>query len=272
MPNGLRFYRRSFNEVVAAEKASKVFPNWYGESERWLFLSPHDDDTVLGAGLTVLAACAEGIEAHIVVASDGSMGYCSAEERCNIAEIRQRETAESCRLLGLGSDRVHFLGFPDGSLMQYSGRRLARPDDVGVVEGYVGLQNSFTQVLRQVKPTRIFIPTSKDLHPDHQVVSREMLISIFHAQGAIWPELGEPMANLPEVYEYATYSDFVEPPQIKVRATPEMLQRKLAAIAAFASQKQIGLIVEQMREGGPVEYLHEMHFQFYSPSVYENLF
>jgi len=51
-----------------------------------------------------------------------------------------------------------------------------------------------------------------DLHPDHQIVHEEVLISLFHAQGNIWPELGEPIAEVPQVYEFACYCDFPRQP------------------------------------------------------------
>jgi len=127
-------------------------------------------------------------------------------------------------------------------------------------------------VLRQVRPTRVFLPSITDLHPDHQIVNAEMQISLFHAQGGIWPELGPPIAAVPTVYEYATYSDFATPPEIRLAGTPEMLQRKLDAIRVYASQEQIELLVDVQRQAGPVEYLREMQFHFYQPQQYAGMF
>ena len=112
---------------------------------------------------------------------------------------------------------------PDGLL-----RRGALPadGDPGAFAGAVGLQNAFARCLRQVRPTRVFLPTSADLHPDHRIVHEEMLISLFHAQGAIWPELGEPIAEVPAVYEYAVYCDFPEPPQIRIETPDAMLRNQ----------------------------------------------
>ena len=66
-----------------------------------------------------------------------------------------------------------------------------------------------------------------------------------------------------------TYSAFPETPQIRVSGTAEMLERKLEAISAFESQRQIGALVARLREGGPVEHLREIEFHFYSPSDYD---
>ena len=36
----------------------------------WLLIAPHDDDFILGAGLLVLAAQAQGLPLHVAVATD----------------------------------------------------------------------------------------------------------------------------------------------------------------------------------------------------------
>ena len=51
-----------------------------------------------------------------------------------------------------------------------------------------------------------------------------------------------------------------------------MLDTKLQAILAYASQEQIGALVEIQRASGPVEYLRELKFRFYAPKQYNELF
>jgi len=272
MAQGFKFARRTGDTTTQSGSFAEILEGWRGPDERWLFVSPHDDDTVIGAGMTVLAAHAEGVECHLMVVTEGSMGYCEDEHKHTVSGIRRIETVESCKLIGIPEENIHFLGFPDCDLANWAGRRWAREGDIPVMEGFTGLQNSFVKVLRQVIPTRVFLPTSTDFHPDHQVVTREMNICLFHAQGSIWPELGAPLATVPEVYEYATYCDFPSPPTIKIEATAKQFETKLAGIAAYRSQKQIELIVDHHREGGPVEFLREVNFHFYSPKNYEGLF
>ena len=134
------------------------------------------------------------------------------------------------------------------------------------------MQISLTRLLRQVRPTRVFLPTSSDLHPDHRIVHEELMISLFHAQGGIWPQLGESIAEVPRVYELAIYCDFPEPPQIRVETPVSMLETKLQAIRAYASQEQIGALVEVQRATGPIEYIRELKFRFYAPQQYNELF
>jgi LmbE family N-acetylglucosaminyl deacetylase len=275
MAEGITYYRRTDGRVSKSPLVSDVFSGWNTGGERWLFLSAHDDDIVTGAGLIFQAALAEGVEVHAVVTTRGNMGYCRLEQRQSIGDIRRREAEASFRALGLPEANLHFLHFPDCSLNPYRGRRFlpdGDPADPAAIAGAVGLQNSYPYIVRKIRPTRVFLPTITDLHPDHRICNEEMLISLFHAQGSIWPELGPPIETVPSVYEYATYCDFPESPQIRIDATPAMLQKKLAAIQAYASQEQIEVLVDVQRNIGPVEYVREVHFHFYSPAQHEKLF
>lgn len=239
--------------------------------ETWLFACPHDDDIAIGAGLWMKAACEAGVEVHLLAATDGRMGYCALEEKDTIAKIRADELIESCKMLGLADpSRVHLLGFPDCNLSHYLGRR---PADHGepTIAGHTGLQNAFVQKLRAIKPTRLFMPSPMDYHPDHQIVHNEMQISLFHAAGEIWPELGEP-TDVPAVYELAIYCDFPEAPNLQLKCSDAQFQAKLDAIAAYKSQKQIELLVQKVKDAGPVEYLREVNFKFYSATAYHHLF
>jgi LmbE family N-acetylglucosaminyl deacetylase len=239
--------------------------------ETWLFVSPHDDDLVIGAGLWMQAAVKAGVDVQILVVTDGRMGYCTLEQRDHIADIRRKETFKSFGILGVPKENIAYVGYPDGALYTLQGRRHAQPGEAHI-EGYVGLQNSFTYHLRRTRPHRVFVPTIADLHPDHQVTNNELRISIFHAAGAIWPELGEPLADVPKVYELAIYCDFPEAPQLEVQAEASEFETKLKGIATYQSQLQIARIVNGIRNAGPYEYLRELNFKFYSPSNHKQAF
>jgi LmbE family N-acetylglucosaminyl deacetylase len=116
------------------------------------------------------------------------------------------------------------------------------------------------------------IPSPTDLHPDHQITHNELMISLFHARGAIWPELGQPLENVPRVCEMAVYCNFSQPPNLQLRSDQQAFEKKLQSIAAFRSQAQIAQLVESVRAGGPYEYLREVEFLFYSSSIYRPLF
>ncbi len=262
---------------------------WFGDDapladERWLFIVPHDDDAVLGAGLLLQYAHHQGIATRILIATDGHQGYTRIEDRAHIADIRRAETRAALATLipDAPSPDVHWLNFPDGRLRHFAGRFAAPAADANadadadahnafayeVVAGHTGLANACTFHLRRFAPTRVFCCTGADLHPDHRALHEEVLISLFHAQGSIWPELGAPLSHAPTAVEMAVYCPFPALPQLRLAASPQALTRKLDAISTWASQTQIATLVQAVREGGPEEYFRVVDFPAYRPQMY----
>ncbi|MEM9348100.1 MAG: PIG-L family deacetylase [Planctomycetota bacterium] len=266
-----QYARKSTHKVYRYDTLEGITGSDNVAGETWLFACPHDDDIAIGGGLWMKAACEAGVDVHLLATTDGRMGYCTIEEKDTIVETRTAELVASCQALGLtDTDKTHLLGFPDCNLAQFLGRRPAvegEPEHAG----FTGLQNAFVERLRAIKPTRLFMPSPMDYHPDHQIVHNEMQISLFHAAGEIWPELGEP-ADVPAVYEMAIYCDFPDPPNLQLTCADEQFQAKLEAIAAYKSQKQIDMLVQKVKDAGPVEYLREVNFKFYSATAYHHLF
>jgi LmbE family N-acetylglucosaminyl deacetylase len=270
MSSTIQYSRRTSDGIQTTSSIADLLGDWRGPAETWLFVSPHDDDIVLGGGLFFQAGIAAGVHVHAAVVTDGRMGYCREEQRESISQIRSQEAKKSFAILGLPPERLDFLGYPDGHLSSCCGAFIHHAEP-GQAET-VGMQVAFTRLLRQVRPTRVFVPTSSDLHPDHRIVHEVLMISLFHAQGGIWPQYGEPIAEVPRVYEMAIYCDFPEPPQIRIETPSAMLETKIRAIMAYDSQEQISALVEIQRATGPVEYLRELSFRFYAPKQYDELF
>ncbi|PCJ58465.1 MAG: PIG-L family deacetylase [Planctomycetota bacterium] len=266
-----KFAKRNKNKLQKNLGPEKAFRNWNKEKETWLIVIPHDDDAVIGMGLTILAGLEAGVDIHVRVTTDGSMGYCSKEEKRTIANVRHEETKHSFEILGVNPKQVKWLQFKDSCLNTQTGRYFSKEKGKSVIHGADGMQNAFTFCLREVRPTRVFVATIADLHPDHRIVNSELQISLFHASGTIWPELGEPI-EVPEVLEFAVYCDFPDKPNIQLKSTKPMLEKKLESISAYVSQTQIQGLIDSTRKNGPEEYLKEIDFEFYDPKAYRNLF
>lgn len=262
--------KRQGDNITSGSMLKDAFDNWSGSNERWLFVAPHDDDLCLGAGLLMQKALEEGIPMHILITTDGRMGYGQSTPKEEIVEVRKRETLESFKILDI--DDVRWLNFPDGSLNQHTGIKEAEPNDPCVIEGHTGMQNAYTYYLRKFKPTRVFVPAGSDLHPDHKIVYQELLISLFHASGDIWPQLGPQLTEVPAIYEMAIYCDFPGEPTIKLEAPESAFNKKLDSILAYQSQQQIAALVENVRQSGPIEFYRPADFNLYVPSKYEGLF
>ena len=266
------FVRLVGEERRSGDTLASVSRHWQGDRERFLFISPHDDDVALGAGLFTQLALRENVPVYIMIVTDGSMGYCTKEQKDKISEIRQKETYECYMSLGVPKENIIWLAFPDCRLNYYRGRRFSDSNDWTKFEGFIGLQNSFTHWIRKIAPTQCFLPTSSDLHPDHKIVHEEFLISLFHAAGSIWPELGDPIETVPHVHEMGVYCDFPEAPKVRVQTPLSYLEKKLNAVAAFKSQTQISSLIEIVRKSGPYEYLRELNFKLYQPAAYYDMF
>ncbi|MHC4157620.1 MAG: PIG-L deacetylase family protein [Planctomycetota bacterium] len=272
MKEEFEFVRLVGDERRAGATLQSVSRHWQGNKECFLFISPHDDDAAIGAGLLIQLAKRENVPVHIVIVTDGSMGYCTLDEKEEISGIRRKEAFECYQSLDVPKENIVWLGFPACYVDAYRGRHPASADDKVIIKGFTGLQNAFTYHLRKIRPTQCFLPTSKDLHPTHRIIHEEFLISLFHASGAIWPELGEPLEKTPYAHEIAVYCDFPEPPQLKAHAPVSFLERKLKAIAAFRSQKQISSIIDIVKHAGPEEYIKALEFKLYNPGRYKDLF
>jgi LmbE family N-acetylglucosaminyl deacetylase len=266
-----RFTRLDNQKKLRTEKLGEAMRFTDPAQERWLFVSPHDDDIAVGGAMWVMAAVQAGVHVDVLIVTDGRMGYCSLEQRETITQLRREETYKSFELLGVPRKKVQYIGYPDGGLYDLQGRRPARGGEQDIA-GYMGLQNAMTFHLRRVRPTRLVVPSPADLHPDHRITYQELMISVFHSAGVIWPELGKPLDAVPTVYDMAVYCDFAEPPNLELRADAEVFERKLDSIAAYRSQAQIAQLVESLRKAGPWEYLREIAFPLYSPDHYKPLF
>ncbi len=266
------FVRLVGNERRVGPRLSDVSRHWQGNEERFLFVSPHDDDAVLGAGLLIQLAKREKVPVYILTVTDGSMGYCSLAEKESIAQIRQQETFECYQALGVPKKNIIWLSYPDCRLNSCRGRTATDNETPPTIAGHVGLQNSFTHWLRQIRPTQCFVPTCNDLHPDHRIVYDEFMISLFHSSGDIWPELGKPLDKASHVNTYAVHCDFAASPTLQMRTPTSYMEKKLKAIGAFRSQKQIASLIENVRHFSPEEYIRALDFKLYRPMDYRNMF
>jgi len=114
----------------------------------WLVFAPHADDETFGMGGSLLKAKKEGIETHLVVLTDGSLGG-DAE---NLVQIRSGEVKLAAELLGLKS------------LQCWS--ELDRSLDLTeqVLEKVV-------RAILDLSPSTVFFPGPLEIHPDHRATA-----------------------------------------------------------------------------------------------------
>lgn len=241
------------------------------DPERWLFVSPHDDDVAIAGDLLLQAAVNAGVEVSCRIATDGRMGYTAMDQREDIVAIRKEETLKSFGILGV--EDVKRYDYPDADLYRHAGRRRAENRNDPDIQGeHTGLQNSLTRELRYLRPHRVFVLSGNDYHPDHKLLNQELLISLFHTQGAIWPELGTQLSSVPPLYELAAYRPFSTHPDYQFRGDSEAFRAKLDSIRAYRSQRQIEALLQGVESSGPCEYVRSCAYELYRPDQYAPIF
>jgi LmbE family N-acetylglucosaminyl deacetylase len=269
--NDFVLYKRKENCILKSNDLSEIFTNWKNNNEYWLFISPHDDDIILGSGLLLEKAKQDDVKIIILIITDGSLGYNNIKNIKKISTIRKKETIDCYKSIGITN--IEWLNFPDCNLNLFVGRRKAKWKDPCVIKNFTGLQNAFTYYLRKYSPTRIFLPSNNDYHVDHKTVYQELMISVIHSKAIIWPELGISIDYIPYLYELAIYNKFDGIPDIKIVGNEGQMFNKISAIKKFKSQeKLIDIFTDRINNSEAVEYFKEIPFNIYSPDDYKKYF
>lgn len=161
-----------------------------------LVLAPHPDDEVFGCGGLLALAAEQGVDAQVVVVSDGGQG--------GDVPVRQAESLAALHALGFADapQRMRFWRFKDREVV---------PD--------AALMGSIQQALLEQDPQWLLAPSPFEVHPDHRSVCLAAIAAAAGAQTRLgFYEVGQPLA-----------------PNLLVDIT-SALARKRAALACFASQ------------------------------------
>ncbi|MGQ4874472.1 MAG: PIG-L deacetylase family protein [Promethearchaeia archaeon] len=127
---------------------------------RIIIFEPHPDDLLFGPGPILLDWINEGHEIHIITITDGRACYRGNKDAYapeiakmtedDVAKMRLNEAKEVIKFLGLPSENLHLLKFPDTEANKY-----------------------IQKAVEKVKPlltnvNRIVLPSNNNRHPDHQ--------------------------------------------------------------------------------------------------------
>lgn len=139
-------------------------------------VAPHADDEVLGAGGTIARHIGQGDEVHVCIVT---VGHPSMYPQELLDEIR-RETMAAHEYLGVTN--TIFLELPAVMLNQ-----------IPVPE----LNKRVYDVIDELRPTVVLIPHFGDMHLDHGIVSRSVMVGVRPINGH----------RVLEVYSYETLSE-----------------------------------------------------------------
>jgi len=115
----------------------------------WLVFAPHADDESFGMGGTLVKASDEGIQAELVIMTDGSLGG----DQVDLVKTRQEEAKAAAAILGINST----------TFLNYSDRELKVDDQT---------TRAVLNEIKRVRPRAVFFPGPFELHPDHRVTAQ----------------------------------------------------------------------------------------------------
>jgi len=184
------------------------------DRDRILVLAPHPDDEVLGAGGVLREAVERGIPVRVVFLTSGDSNewsFLAYRKRpvvlpravLAMGTIRQREAVVATQALGVPATDLDFLGYPDyGTLDIWRSHWGSRPPDRGRLtraravpyptafrpgapfKGEEILADLET-ILREFRPTRIFVSHPADHHPDHAALYLFTRVALWDLQGEV---------------------------------------------------------------------------------------
>lgn len=188
------------------------------QRERILILAPHPDDEVLGCGGIILNAIRKNIPVKIVFLTYGDNNQWSflvyrkhlvfkSRAVQLMGQVRHDEALVADKVLGVAADHLTFLGYPDFKTLNiwYSHWNNNPPIKSMLTNvRAVPYQNAFRPnapykgeeilsdiktIIRDFKPTKIFVSHPADFNPDHRSLYLFTKIALWDLEGELHPVL-----------------------------------------------------------------------------------
>ena len=199
-----------------------------------LAVMAHPDDAELLCGGALAKSVDAGERVGILDLTAGEMGSQGTRE------VRAEEAEAGARILGVEVRRC--AGLPDSSLANDGATRLA----------LVGL-------LRELRPRIVVTHWKVGRHRDHRIAAELVRDACFLSALRKLDASGDPFR--PETLVYATaFREDADPPSFVVDVTDQM-ERKLQAVAAYASQFQGKAQAGEVLPGGARPLLEQVRVQ-----------
>lgn len=179
-----------------------------------LVVAPHPDDAEIGVGGTIVQAVRAGLRVGVVELTDGEPTPHGSPE------IRQRETAEATKVLGLAW-RTN-LGLPN--------RRL---------QNDLASRRPLAEVFRLTRPQLVLAPYWDDAHPDHVAASALVDAARFWAKLSRTDLRGAPYWPT-DIYYFWSIHLRIHPQPAFVLDVSDAIDDKLRAIRCYESQMLTG--------------------------------
>lgn len=270
--------------IVAALAATPANAQTGPRPSRLLVIAPHPDDEILAAGGLIHSLVQQGADVKIVFMTAGD-GYPLAamslshnidlktEDYIALGLHRMRESTAALARLGVGSESIVHLGYPDGGILAILDGGHWYPDEsyTSQYTGAVGSPYSFTytpqapycgeQIVQDLKdvasefaPDLVLIPHPSDTHTDHSatyafaIYALEQLESVASGDCRVMCYIVHSGLRWPETWAYRPDHSLTPPPGrsqpatvwISVPLSPDDQEAKYGALEQHASQLDLG--------------------------------
>jgi LmbE family N-acetylglucosaminyl deacetylase len=123
-----------------------------------LIIAAHPDDEILGMGGTISRFVNDAYEVHVVIVTKGTEDLFLK----SLIETGRNEAKKANEFLGTKS--LHFLdGLPAAKL--------------DTIPSYQ-LNKKLFDIIQEIKPEILFIPHREDIHEDHQLIHKSVLVAV----------------------------------------------------------------------------------------------
>jgi LmbE family N-acetylglucosaminyl deacetylase len=196
---------------------------------RVLAIGTHPDDIEIGCGGTIRLLADQGYEIKFVVVTSGEEGSLNPDKE-KLRSSRKNEANQSASILG--ASKVIFFDEPDGLT------HLPKESKVKLIH-----------IIREFKPEIVFIHSSYDCFPDHQVVSQLSKSAIQAAGGPWYGDAGLIPHHVRNVFGFEVWNP-IQSPQMII-SIENSIDRKIQALKCHTSQ------IESVNYIGAVRGLNE---------------
>src|SRR5664280_93441 len=243
------------------------------KADRVLVVSPHPDDESIACSGLIQHAIKAGAQVRVLWMTAGdhnivgpplfwrTAAVTPAQFR-DIGHKRMQEATAAAHVLGLGSNDLIFLGYPDGGLSDiFMNAWTSKPYRSGLTNATsvpyaestvagqpqtaMNLLTDLEQVMTSFRPTIVAYPNLIDFHPDHQAT--ELFVTAALADLHLSPQRLEYVVHVPgwpRPLRYAPFVDAYAPPaawvlglhEEVIHLTPQEVAVKTRAIQAHASE------------------------------------
>lgn len=198
-----------------------------------LALSPHPDDAELGAGGTIARFIEEGKKVYFIAFSGCEKSLPSGLPK----DTLEVECQNATQLLGILPDNLTILDYKVRTFPEYRQQIL----------------ENLVEFNEKVKPDLVLVPSSNDVHQDHQTIYSEA-VRAFKKTSSIWG-YEHPWNNL-------TFTN-----DVFVKLEEKHIKRKMEALSQYKSQDSRTYFSEQYivslacARGGQIDFPYAETFE-----------